>query len=77
MEEDTRQNLREQSKTWSCNNISITDHGGDTVTLLRKLADTIEQLGDIEIMDITYRKPTDPSVIEITLTVYFYFISAM
>ena len=74
MEEITQQSLREQAKSWTCNNVSITDHGGDTVTLLRKLANTIEQLGNIEIMDITYRKTTDRSASEITVTVYFYFI---
>lgn len=75
MAESTQQSLRERARNWTCNNVSIADHGGDTVTLLRKLADTIEQLGSIEIMDITYRKPADPAVLEISVTVYFYFLS--
>ncbi|MCY1078897.1 hypothetical protein [Archangium lansingense] len=71
MEENKPQSLREQSRNWICNQFSITNHDGDTVTLLRKLADSIEQLGAVDIMDITYRRPPDPSITEITVTVYF------
>jgi hypothetical protein len=44
----------EQTKA-ACHNLAITEHGGDAAALLRKAADAIEQLGDIEILDGTYR----------------------
>ena len=67
--------LREEARNWKCNNFSITEYGGDAAALLRKVADAIKELGDIEILDVTYRPPTDPSVLELTVTVYFYFLS--
>jgi len=51
--------FREEAKNWKCQNLAITEHGGDAAALLRKAADAIEQLGDIEILDVTYRRPTD------------------
>jgi hypothetical protein len=67
--------LREQAKKWTCNQFAITDHKGDTAKLLRKAADAIEQLGEIEVLNIVFRSPEDPSVKEITVSVYFYFPS--
>src|SRR4051794_17454545 len=67
--------LREKARNWKCNNFAITEHGGDAAALLRKAADAIEQLGDIEILDVTYRRPTDPPALELTVSVYFYFRS--
>jgi hypothetical protein len=64
--------LREQARNWTCQNLSITEHSGDAAALLRKVADAVEQLGDIEILDITYRRPADPPALELTVTVYFY-----
>ena len=48
MDKDAPGRLREQARNWKCNNLAITEHGGDTAALLRKVADAIEQLGDIE-----------------------------
>lgn len=67
--------LREKAKNWKCNNFSITEHRGDAAALLRKVARSIEQLGDIEILDLTYQPSADPSALEITVSVYFYFLS--
>ena len=75
MKKDTSVSLREKARDWKCNNFSITEQGGDRVALLRKVAATIEQLGDIEVLDITYRRPPDPPDMELTMTVYFYFRS--
>jgi hypothetical protein len=75
MNEDANRGLREKARNWTCNNLAITEHGGDAAALLRKAADAIEQLGDIEILDIAYRRPTDPPALELTVTVYFYFSS--
>ena len=75
MSKDASGGLREQARNWTCQNLSITEHGGDAAALLRKIADAIEQLGDIEILDVTYRRPADPPALELTVTVYFYFRS--
>jgi hypothetical protein len=75
MNKDASGGLREEARNWKCNNLSITEHGGDAAALLRKAADAIEQLGDIEILDVTYRRPGDPPALELTVTVYFYFRS--
>lgn len=75
MKKDTSGGLREEARNWKCNNLSITEHGGDAAALLRKVADAVEQLGDIEILDVTYRRPADPPALELTVTVYFYFRS--
>jgi len=60
--------LREEAKNWKCQNLASTEHGGDAAALLRKAADAIEQLGDIEILDVTYRRPTDLRALELTVT---------
>ena len=65
--------LREQARKWTCNQFSITDHEGDAVKLLRKAADAIEQLGEIALFNIVFRSPPDPSLKEITVSVYFSF----
>lgn len=75
MDKDSSQVLREKARNWTCHNLAITEHSGDAAALLRKAADAIEQLGDIEILDITYRRPTDPPALELTVSVYFYFRS--
>ena len=75
MSKDAPGGLREQARNWTCQNLTITEHGGDAAALLRKIADAIEQLGDIEILDVTYRRPADPPALELTVTVYFYFRS--
>ena len=74
MDKDSPRGLREEARNWTCHNFAITEHGGDAAALLRKAADAIEQLGDIEILDVTYR-PTDPPALELTMSVYFYFRS--
>jgi hypothetical protein len=75
MNKDASGDLREKARNWKCLNFAITEHGGDTAALLRKAADAIVELGDIEILDITYRRPPDPPDLELTVTVYFYFRS--
>jgi hypothetical protein len=65
--------LREQAKKWTCNQFSITDHKGDVAKLLRKAANAIAQLGEIEVLNIVFRNPPDPSFKEITVSVYFFF----
>ena len=75
MSKDAPRRLREEVRNWTCHDLAITEHAGDAAALLRKAADAIEQLGDIEILDITYRRPADPPALELTVSVYFYFRS--
>ena len=75
MNKDASGDLSEEARNWKCNNLAITEHGGNAAALLRKAADAIEQLGDIEILDVTYRRPADPLALELTVKVYFYFRS--
>ncbi|EIV91909.1 hypothetical protein [Frankia sp. QA3] len=71
MSDGAAHSLRALVTDWTCNQFAITDHEGDTAALLRRLADSIEGLGPINILDITYTRPSDPSIKEITATVYF------
>ncbi len=65
--------IRERIRSWTCNQFAITNADGDTVALLRSLADQLEQIGAIHILDITYSANSDPSIDEITASVYFTF----
>jgi hypothetical protein len=62
---------KDQVREWTSNYFSITDEDGDAVGLLRKVADAIEQLGDIEVLDVTFM--SDPDRVDATVTVYFTF----
>jgi len=75
MSKNASGDLRVQARNWTCQNFSITEHSGDAASLLRKVADAVGQLGDIEILDVTYRRPAEPPALELTVTVYFYFRS--
>jgi hypothetical protein len=75
MTKDAPRELRKKAKNWTCNQFAITEHGGDAAKLLRRAADSIEQLGDIEILNIAYRPSSDAADLEITVSVYFYFRS--
>jgi len=61
------------AKKWTCNHFSVTDHRGDASKLLRKAADAIEKMGKIDVLDIAFRTPAEPTFKEITATVYFSF----
>jgi hypothetical protein len=63
--------LRSKAAKWTCNQLAITNHHGDTAALLRKLADTIDELGAIDILSIAYRDPPDPANKEVTVSLYF------
>ena len=67
--------LRERAQKWTCNHFSITDHRGNAARLLRKAADAIEKMGEIEVLDIAFRSPAEPTFKEITVSVYFSFRS--
>jgi len=73
MAEDSLGSVREKARHWTCQNLAITGHDGDAAALLRKAASAIDELGEIEILDITFSRPTDPPALELTVSVYFYF----
>jgi hypothetical protein len=61
----------EQVREWSANYFSVTDEDGDVPAMLRKVADSLDQLGDVEVLDVTFL--SDPDEAEATMTVYFRF----
>ncbi len=75
MAKSKRRGLRGQAEKWTCNHFSITNHRGDAAKLLRKAADGIEQLGEVEMLDIVFNIPADPSFKQITVNVYSSFRS--
>jgi hypothetical protein len=44
---------------------------GDVAALLRRVADSIERLGDVQIRDITFRSDITDGEDDLRLTVYF------
>jgi hypothetical protein len=58
---------------WQANHFSVTDADNDTPSLLRKVATAINQLGNVEIHDITFCIGEGTEGNEATVTVYFSF----
>jgi hypothetical protein len=61
----------EQVRGWTANYFSLEDGDGDVVGLLRKVADAIDQLGDVEVLDVTFLSNPDEEAA--SMTVYFRF----
>jgi hypothetical protein len=57
---------------WSCRVFSIADTDNNAPRLLRKVAEVLEELGDAEILDITYCVQTEGPSFESVATVYFF-----
>jgi len=60
---------------WSCFNFSLSNVSGsdqgNVPKLLRSLADHLEELGDVQVMDITFEsQPTDAED-DLSFTVYY------
>jgi hypothetical protein len=64
----------DQVRGWTANYFSVTEGDGDVVALLGKVAESLEQLGDVEVLDVTFL--SDPDEAEATMTVYFRFEEA-
>lgn len=62
-----------QVKEWTCHHFSITDSEANAPRLLRKVADAIEGLGEIELLDVVFCIETEGSQFEATMTVYLGF----
>lgn len=45
---------------------------GDVPALLRRVADTVEGLGDVEVMDITFQSVPTADENDLTMTVYYH-----
>ena len=71
MSDESPVSLREQARRWTCNQFAITNHDDDAAALLRKAAASIEALGAIDILDITFARQSTAINAEVTLTVYF------
>ena len=54
------------------NHFSLADTKGDVPALLRKVARLIRQLGDVEVMDLTYHLEPSYPFNTCTITVYWY-----
>ena len=61
----------DQVREWTANYFSLEDADGDVVGLLRKVADAVDQLGDVEVLDVTFL--SDPEEEAASMTVYFRF----
>jgi len=47
------------------------DGQGDVAALLRRIADTIESLGDVDVRDITFCSEVTGAEDDLTMTVYY------
>jgi len=48
------------------------DGQGDVSSLLRRVADSIDELGDVQIEDITFSSAIDDGEDDLAITVYFH-----
>ena len=64
----------ERAKGWTCRHFAISDAEADVPRLLRKVASAIEELGEIEILDVTFCLEVEGSSFEATMAVYFSFL---
>lgn len=63
----------EKVRGWKVNHFSISDEDNDVPRLLRQVADTMEQLGTIDVQDVTFCVQTEGGSLECEMTVYFDF----
>jgi hypothetical protein len=61
----------EQVKKWRTHVFSLADREENASALLRKAADAIDELGQIELLDITFSLQTRGQEFECQVTVYF------
>jgi hypothetical protein len=45
---------------------------GDVASLLRRVADSIEQLGDVRVQDVTFQSEVTGGDDDLTMTVYYH-----
>ena len=65
--------LIKEVKSWKMNHFSQTQPLKDAPRLLRNIADTLEKLGDISLVDLLGTTSVEDGVDELTITVYLSF----
>lgn len=61
----------DEVRGWTANYFSVTDVDGNVSEVLRKIAASIDELGAIEVLDVTFC--SDPDEEDVSMTVYFRF----
>ena len=56
---------------WKVNHFSITEPNADAAKLLRTVAAALDELGDIQVVDITFSNQVEGPTIESKMNVYF------
>jgi hypothetical protein len=64
---------RVQVRGWTANHFTISDHEANTPRLLRKIADAIEELGEIEILGVTWARELEGPTEQTKMSVFFKF----
>lgn len=64
------------AEEWTINHFSQSNPAGedqgDVPALLRRVADSIEALGDVDVQDITFSSGVTEAEDDLTMTVYFH-----
>lgn len=63
----------ERARSWTCQQFAVSDADADVPRLLRKVADAIEELGAIDILDVTFCLEVEGRETEAKMAVYFSF----
>lgn len=63
----------DRMRGWTCQQFAINDAEANVPRLLRKVADAIEDLGDIDILDMTFCMEVEGPGFEAKMAVYFAF----
>ena len=64
---------RVQVRNWTVNHFTISDEEANTPRLLRKIADAIEELGNVEIMGVTWARDLEGPAEQTKMSVFFKF----
>jgi hypothetical protein len=56
---------------WTAHHFSISDHEANVARLLRNVADALDELGTVEVLDVTFCQEVEGSAPEARMTVYF------
>ncbi|MBT2503563.1 hypothetical protein [Curtobacterium sp. ISL-83] len=63
-------------RDWTINHFSLSnpagDGQGDVPALLRRLADNLEALGDVNVQDITFASDVSDGEDDLTMTIYYH-----
>lgn len=63
--------FRLRAREWKSNHFTISEPSEDTSRLLRKVADALDKLGRVQILDVTFCKELEGPSPEMRMTVYF------